>query len=117
MRHPSWDLADDDASRCDIVAVQLDWNTVLDTSGGSMNVHIMDALMYILSRCDTQAKVAVNISWGTLAGPHDGSSVLEAAMDELIALARARCEIVVPAGNSYQSRTHANADAGNRRTA
>lgn len=106
---PSWSLANDDASRCDIVAVQLDWSNVVDTSGGSMNVSVMDGLMYILSRCVSSAKVAVNISWGTLAGPHDGSSVLEAAMDELIALKKGTLQIVVPAGNSYQSRTHANA--------
>ena len=105
---PSWALADDDASRCDIVAVQLDWDTVLDTSGGSMNVHIMDGLMYILARCTANASVAVNLSWGTLAGPHDGSSVLEAALDQLIALKNRKLQIVVPAGNSYQSRTHAN---------
>jgi hypothetical protein len=106
---PTWALADDDASRCDIVAVQLDWDTVVDTSGGSMNVHIMDGLMYILSRCARTAKVAVNLSWGTLAGPHDGSSVLEAAMDQLIALKNGQLQIVLPVSNSYQSRTHANA--------
>jgi hypothetical protein len=105
---PSWSLADDDASRADIVAVQLDWNTILDTSGGSMNVQIMDSLMYILSRCEPSARVVVNISWGTLAGPHDGSSVLEAAMDQLIDLRAGALTIAVPAGNSYQSRTHAN---------
>ncbi|MEZ0265041.1 MAG: macro domain-containing protein, partial [Phycisphaerae bacterium] len=44
---------------------RLDWDTVVDTSGGSMNVHIMDGLMYILSRCAPTAKVAVNLSWGT----------------------------------------------------
>lgn len=105
---PSWDMADDDASQCDIVAVQLDWDTVVDTSGGSMNVHIMDGLMYILSRCSENAKVAVNLSWGTLAGPHDGSSVLEAAMDQLIELKTGQLEIIIPVSNSYQSRTHAN---------
>jgi hypothetical protein len=106
---PSWEEAGDEAGRCDIVAVQLDWHTILDTSGGSMNVHIMDGLMYILSRCEPEAKIAVNISWGTLAGPHDGSSILEAAMDQLIDLRKNALEIMVPAGNSYQSRTHANA--------
>jgi len=106
---PSWAMADDDASRCDIVAVQLDWDTVVDTSGGSMNVHIMDGLMYILSRCAPGAKVAVNLSWGTLAGPHDGSSVLEAAMDQLIALQAGCLQIILPVSNNYQSRTHANA--------
>lgn len=105
---PSWAQADDEASRCDIVAVQLDWDTVVDTSGGSMNVHIMDGLMFILARCTAKAKVAVNLSWGTLAGPHDGSSVLEAAMDQLITLKAGHLQIVLPASNSYQSRTHAN---------
>ncbi|UUZ77639.1 hypothetical protein LP414_11355 [Polaromonas sp. P1(28)-13] len=111
---PSWAMADDDASRCDIVAVQLDWDTVVDTSGGSMNVHIMDGLMYILSRCAPAAKVAVNLSWGTLAGPHDGSSVLEAAMDQLIALKAEHLQIVLPVSNNYQSRTHANATLSKR---
>jgi hypothetical protein len=106
---PSWALAADDASRCEIVAVQLDWDTVFDTSGGSMTVHIMDGLLYILSRCAPGCKVAVNISWGTMAGPHDGSSLLEAAMDQLIALKAGALQIILPAGNSYQSRSHANA--------
>jgi hypothetical protein len=106
---PTWSMADDDASRCDIVAVQLDWDTVVDTSGGSMNVHIMDGLMYILARCTNDAKITVNLSWGTLAGPHDGSSVLEAAMDQLIALKAGHLQVVLPVSNNYQSRTHANA--------
>jgi hypothetical protein len=106
---PTWTLADDDASRCDIVAVQLDWDTVVDTSGGSMNVHIMDGLMYVLSRCAADARIAINVSWGTLAGPHDGSSVLESAMDQLVALREGRLQIALPASNGYQDRMHANA--------
>jgi hypothetical protein len=102
------DGVDDDTSRADIVAVQLDWDTIFDSSGGSMNVHVLDGLMYILSRCAGTAKVAVNISWGTLAGPHDGSAILEAAMDQLITLKRDHLKIALPAGNSYQSRTHVN---------
>ncbi|MDZ4279540.1 MAG: hypothetical protein U1C04_02055 [Hydrogenophaga sp.] len=99
---------DDEASRCDLIAVQLDWSNVLDTSGGAMNVSVLDALMYILARCTPQAQLVVNISWGTLAGPHDGSSILEAAMDQLIELCEGRLQVTVPAGNAYQSRTHAN---------
>lgn len=105
---PSWALANDDASRAPLIAVQLDYDTVRDTSGGSMNVHVLDGLMYILSRCTDDAKVTVNISFGTLAGPHDGTSLLEAAMDELISLLRGRLQIALAAGNSYQLRTHAN---------
>lgn len=106
---PSWAAADDDASRASIVAVQIDHDTVLDTSGGSMNVHVLDGLMYILSRCAADTSVAVNLSWGTLAGPHDGTALLEAAMDQLVELRGGRLEIVLPVANSYQGRTHANA--------
>ncbi len=105
---PTWAPANDDASRAPLIAVQLDYDTVRDTSGGSMNVHVLDGLMYILSRCADDAKVTVNISFGTLAGPHDGSSLLEAAMDQLIDLLGGQLQIVLAAGNSYQLRTHAN---------
>jgi hypothetical protein len=105
---PSWALANDDASRCPIVAVQLDHQTVKDTSGGSMNVHVLDGLVYILSRCAPDAEVTVNISFGTLAGPHDGTALLERAMAQLIALCGGRLQIALAAGNSYQLRTHAN---------
>ena len=53
--------------------MQLDYDTVRDTSGGSMNVGVLDGLLYILSRCDDDAQITVNISFGTLAGPHDGT--------------------------------------------
>lgn len=105
---PSWAMADDDASRAPLIAVQLDYDTVQDTSGGSMNVHVLDGLMYILSRCTPTAKVTVNVSFGTLAGPHDGTSLLEAAMDALVSLLGGRLKIALAAGNSYQLRTHAN---------
>lgn len=105
---PSWVQPRDAASRSPIVAVQLDYDTVLDTSGGSMNVGVLDALLYILSRCDDDAEITVNISFGTLAGPHDGTSILEAAMDQLVTLYGGRLRIVLAAGNGYQSRTHAN---------
>jgi len=100
----------DAASRAHLVAVQLDWANVRDTSGGAMNVSVLDGLMFILARCAPGAEVVVNISWGTLAGPHDGSSILEEAMDQLIDLLGGRLQIVVPAGNGYQSRTHANGE-------
>lgn len=105
---PSWNKPGDDASKCPVVAVQLDYDTVQDTSGGSMNVGVLDGLLYILSRCDQQAEVTVNISFGTLAGPHDGTSALEAAMDQLVDLSEGRLRLVLAAGNGYQSRTHAN---------
>jgi len=105
---PTWTAADDEASRCPLVAVQLGTRIVADTSGASMNVAVLDALAYVVSRCDAQAEIVANISYGTQAGPHDGTSWLEAAMDHLIGLGRGRLQIAVAAGNSYQLRTHAN---------
>jgi hypothetical protein len=105
---PTWDAANDEASRCPLIAVQLDTRTVADTSGASMNVALMDALAYVLSRCDARAEIVANLSYGTQAGPHDGTSWLESAMDHLIGLSGGRLQIAVAAGNSYQLRTHAN---------
>jgi len=93
---------------CDLVAVQLAWANVLDTSGRSGDAHILDALLYIWSRCDEGAPVTVNLSWGNNAGAHDGSSILEKAMLEWCELRTGQTRIVVPAGNSYQARGHAN---------
>jgi len=106
---PSWQAATDQASRFPIVAVQLDWATVKDTSGGSMRAHLLDGLLYILSCCALDANVVVNMSWGTLAGPHDGSSIFERALDALVELWRGGLSLVLPTSNAYQERTHANA--------
>jgi len=114
---PSWARFADEASRASIVAVQLDYRTVADTSGGSLNVHVLDGLMYILSRCAADAQVVANVSFGTIAGPHDGSSVLEAAIDQLVELQRGRLQVVLAAGNSYQDRTHANLALGRNKRA
>jgi hypothetical protein len=114
---PSWAPANDAASRSPIVAVQLDYDAVADTSGGSLNVHVLDGLMYILSRCTAAAKIVVNISFGTLAGPHNGTSLLEAAMDQLVSLCGNRLNIALAAGNSYQTRTHANVTLGKNQDA
>ncbi|MBC5763374.1 hypothetical protein [Ramlibacter albus] len=105
---PSWALANDAASRAALVAVQLDYDTVKDTSGGSLNVHVLDGLMYVLRRCAPTARISANISFGTIAGPHDGTSVLEQAMAALCAEEGARLAVTLAAGNSYQQRTHAN---------
>ena len=93
---------------CDLVAVQLAWANVLDTSGRSGDAHILDALMYVWARCADDAQLTVNLSWGNNAGAHDGSSILEEAMLAWCALRTGTSKIVVPAGNSYQARGHAN---------
>jgi Subtilase family len=109
VKTPSWNAAGDDASTADIIFVQLPMQTVQDTSGsGSMASDVLQALDYIMGECDDDAKVVVNLSWGTLAGAHTGSSVLERGIDLRIKQHKPRLQVVIPAGNAYQTRAHAN---------
>lgn len=112
------DPANPPASR-PVILVQLPIATTADTSGATLAPQVLDGLRYILNRADTllpaPARVAVNLSYGTNAGPHDGSSVLEKAIDELIALRNGRLQIVLPAGNSHLARCHARFDLGRER--
>lgn len=109
---PDWSTQSrDDLSHpegCDLVAVQLAWANVLDTSGRSGDAHILDALLYVWSRCVDETQLTVNLSWGNNAGAHDGSSILEEAMLDWCGLRAGLSRIVVPAGNHYQARGHAN---------
>ena len=87
-----------------IVAVHVPEQMAQDTSGGAMGVHILDGIRYVLAKAQ-DAPVVVNLSWGSLAGPHDGKSLLESAMDELLS-ARPNTAIVIAAGNGAGARCH-----------
>jgi len=91
----------------DIVAVHLPRRGVDDTSGSALKMQTLDALHYIVERAGPRAGVVVNLSYGTMAGAHDGQSILERAFDELIALRRGQLHLVLPAGNAYAGRGHA----------
>lgn len=95
------------AAQPDIVAVHLPRRAVADTSGSALKVQVLDALHYIVQRAGPQADVVVNLSYGTMAGPHDGSTILERAIDQLVQLRAGRLVVVLPAGNSYEARCHA----------
>jgi hypothetical protein len=99
-----------------IIFVQLPAYAVDDTSGGSMVTHVLDALRYIVDRTHPLAPLVVNLSYGSMAGPHDGSTILESAMDALIENAMGALpsehparyvSIVLPAGNNFESDGHA----------
>jgi hypothetical protein len=70
--------------------------------------------MYILECVGAQTKtIAVNLSWGPQTGPHDGTSILEVAIDDLVADQKALGNdlfVTLAAGNSYGSRAHAQVD-------
>ncbi len=92
-----------------LIGVQLPVRTTADTSGGSLARYVLDGIRYILRRT-TKVPAVVNVSYGLIAGPHDGSSILERALDQLIQLRRAAglaFAVVLPAGNHFLSRCHA----------
>ena len=95
-----------------IVCVQLPIRVTADTSGASLFTYVLDAMWFILIRASqipgaANAPVVINLSYGRLAGPHDGTADLELAIEALVALSGGRLHVVLPAGNSYLSRTHA----------
>jgi subtilisin family serine protease len=100
----------DAAARADLIAVQLPRATVEDTAGLSMATHVMDALQYIFDRVAATQPVVVNLSFGSMAGPHSGNTLLERGMDQLIQARRQGggiTELVLPAGNGRKARCHA----------
>jgi Subtilase family len=99
----------DEAGDADIIFVQLPREAVADTSGGAMNVFIHDAIAYALARIDNTAKVVINLSYGTHAGPHDGQSLIERFMDARLEM-REDMAIALSAGNAYNAQCHASAN-------
>ena len=103
---------DDAASKADIIFVQLPRLTVADTSGGSMTMYVLDALHYIFEKAAAVKHLVINLSYGSTAGPHDGSSMLERAIDVMVKKERQKLggrtvQIVLPAGNHFLAEGHA----------
>ncbi len=96
----------DAAGKANLVFVQLPALTAADSAGGSLSAHLLDGLRYVLDVCSGKSKVVANISYGTFAGPHDGSSLIESAMDELLTIRKENFAIVLAAGNAKQAQSH-----------
>ena len=90
-----------------IVLVQLPSVSARDSSGAWLAVNVLDAIRYIHRRVSNQAKLVINLSYGAMAGPHDGGLLLEKAIEELMTLRPKDFAIVVPAGNGFRTRGHA----------
>jgi hypothetical protein len=98
-----------------IVCVQLPAAVTDDTSGASLDTYVVDGIRYILDQADAIARsrgcarlpVVINLSYGTIAGRHDGTSDIELAIAELIAAREGSLQVVLPAGNGRLERCHA----------
>ena len=97
--------ADDAASNMPIIAVQLPALPYKDTSGQNLCVHVLNAVEYILEKAGGR-KVVINISDGANAGPHDGTSLLESALDTIVKNSNGRVKIVAAAGNQFNDQIH-----------
>jgi hypothetical protein len=96
-----------------LAMVQLPTRTVHDTSGGSLAMRVIDGLRYVLwqeeasraAGCAPRPVVA-NVSYGVHAGPHDGTSMFESAIVEMLEQHR-HMHVVLPAGNAARAGCHA----------
>jgi hypothetical protein len=95
-----------------LAMVQLPSLTVEDTSGATLANRVLDGLRFVLwqeeesrpagarARC-----VVANLSYGIHAGPHDGTSMFEAALAETLDT-YSNLHLVLPAGNAHRARCH-----------
>ena len=85
------------------------------TTGERLDFHVALATYYILDRVWRLSQnrppppVVINTSFGYIAGPHDGTGVVESFFEFVTSRPYAMCptRIVLPAGNAQLSRCHA----------
>jgi hypothetical protein len=102
-----------------IIGVQLPIATTGLPVSSTLAAHVIEGVYYILVRSLAVAArlncaplpVVINISYGITAGPHDGTHIVEWAIDHIVASWRllfgAEVRVVIAAGNSHLDRLHA----------
>lgn len=104
-----------------LIFVQVPRQTIEDTSGDSLGMHVVNGARYIVQRTKSACakgrpwRTTICISLGSIAGPHDGTSMAEQALRELATEGNDSGDvtIVVAAGNSgAASRVHAQGEVG-----
>ena len=105
------------AAEARIIAVDLPSSSVWETSGFGKDMFILAAMHYIFDRADlirqsygcADLPLVINISYGHSGGAHDGSSLIEAALAEMVAFrnALAPTTLVMPSANLFQDRLFA----------
>lgn len=104
-------LFSDKASESDLVFVQLPRQVAQAPSRGSLTMHLLNGVRYILSCAGEKTKhVIAVVDYGSHLGPHDGSSLFERALDAIVenALTKGiRLDILFPTGNGRKDEFHA----------
>jgi hypothetical protein len=105
------------AAKARIIAVDLPSSPIWETSGFGKDMFILAALHYIFDRADlirqscdcTDLPLVINLSYGNSGGPHDGTSLIEAALAELVGFrnAIAPTTLLMPSGNTFQDQLFA----------
>jgi len=96
------------ASAAPLAVVQLPREQTQISSGRWLAPSVLDALRYLqiwgwryTNAQGKQTPMVVNISYGSQAGPHDGTGILEQAMQEMVQHHGADLALVLAAGNSH----------------
>lgn len=99
------------SDRDDVVFVQLPRDTWADPNGLALAARVLDGLHHVLACKGKDTKrVVVNISCALYTGPHNGSTILDLALQALVEDQEAlgcSLEIFTPTGNGRQARWHA----------
>jgi hypothetical protein len=111
-----WPMADAPVDR-PIMAVQLRQMATLETWGARLDLFILLGLQRLFYWADRwtedgevkRAPLVVNISYGVLAGPKDGSGLIESEIARMVAARIAEgvpTAVVLPSGNGYLNMIH-----------
>lgn len=90
-----------------IVFVQLPRHLHGQQIAGLLRAQVLDAAQFVALHLAAGFRAVINLSYGGYCGPHDGSSIVERALDELIASFDGRLALVVPSGNALDQDIHA----------
>ncbi|MDP2017919.1 hypothetical protein [Hydrogenophaga sp.] len=99
---------DDCAAQAPVVMVQLPEEQISVRAGRWLAVNALDGMHYLINAARGLAAdpkvpppLVVNMSYGSMAGPHDGSGMLESAIDELCCGYPNELAVVLAAGNAH----------------
>lgn len=90
-----------------IVFVQLPRHVSGQQVSGLLRAQVLDAAHFIALHVANNERGVINLSYGGYCGPHDGSSIVELALDELLDAYGDRFGLVVASGNALDQAIHA----------